>query len=47
MKSRKTRDLTRSHRRLLAEADRLIAVSDVHLARVERVIRAVRRELAS
>lgn len=39
--------LAPDHRRLIAEADRLLAAADVQIARRERVIERVRRELAA
>ena len=39
--------LAPDHRRLIAESDRLLAAADVQIARRERVIERVRRELAA
>lgn len=36
-----------AHKRLIAEADRLLAAGDVQIARTERVIERVRRELGT
>ena len=43
--NRRALALARAHRKRIAEADRLLAAADVQIARRERVIERVRREL--
>jgi len=44
--NRRVLALVRAHRKRIAESDRLLAAADVQIARRERVIERVRRELA-